>query len=357
MTILDNPARLRELDSMDSIKTTENYHLQFTEGLDLATKFTLPAAYRRPWQQILILGTGGGSSIAGALLNSLFIDHLKQPVIVNQGYNAPAFVNEDTLVIALSHSGNTEEILSALGQACHLGGKPLAITAGGALADICQAESFPHLIVPRDIGHPRRNLGYIVVPLVLALAQLGLVPDISADIRETITAMESWGQQWGANTPLADNQAKQLAQAIKGHIPLVYGSSDHLGAVAWRWKNQFGENSKLMAFYNLIPHLHHDEAVGWDMEPQLLNKLMLIMLRDNILDSPKVQKRKQISAEMLSTRMGGVREVWAQGESRFARLFSLIHLGDFVSLYAALIREIDPTPVEIINLFKEKMGQ
>lgn len=355
--ILNDSQALRKLDSLDSLATTEAYSQQFAQGLELAAKFLMPQSHRQDYHEILVLGTGGGSSIAGALLTSLFFDHLKQPVIINQGYNIPAFADADTLVIALSHSGNTEEILTALGQACHRGCKAIAITAGGALGDICQAENIPHIIVPRDIGHPRRDLGYIVPPLVLALARLGLVPDISADIQEGIQLMATLSTQYGVDMPVDQNLAKQLAAKLQGYIPLVYGSPDHLQAPAWRWKNQFGENSKLMAFYNLIPHLHHDEAVGWDMEPELLQKFFLIMLRDDQLDTPKVIKRKQITAQMLAERMGGVEEVWAQGKSRFARLFSLIYLGDFVSLYAAAVRGIDPTPVEIINIFKEKMGQ
>src|SRR5690554_1452846 len=354
---LNDTQKLRQLDSLGSLETTEHYHHQFSHGLELAAEFQLPSTMARDYHEILVLGTGGGSSIAGALLTSLFFDQLKQPVIVNQGYNIPAYADENTLVIALSHSGNTEEILSALGQAHKKGCPALAITAGGALGDICAAENIPHLIVFRDIGHPRRDLGYIVPPLVLALAQLNLVPDISADIQETIHLMKKFSHSYGVDVPLEQNLAKQLAVQLQGHIPLVYGSSDHLQAPAWRWKNQFGENSKLLAFYNLIPHLHHDEAVGWDMEPELLKKFYLIILRDDRLDSPKVIKRKKISAEMLRQRMGGVEEVWAQGESRFARIFSLIHLGDFVTLYTAAVRGIDPTPVDIINLFKQKMGQ
>lgn len=357
MTDLDNAEAIRALDSLDSLAATENYQRQFARGLELAGKWQLPAALQRNYHEIVVLGTGGGSSIAGGLLASLFFHQLKQPVIINQGYNLPAFADEDSLVLAISHSGNTEEIMSALGQACRKGCKLLALTAGGALGEICAYEKVPCLLVPRDIGHPRRDLGYILVPLLGALHQLGLVPDLTPDIRETINRMENWGREYGVDSPVEKNAAKQLALRLKGRIPLVYGSGDHLQAVAWRWKNQFGENSKLMAFYNLIPHVHHDEAVGWDMEPELLQKFFLIMLRDERLDTAKMSKRKQITVEMLQKRMGGVEEVWAQGESLFARLFSLIHLGDFVSLYAAIARDIDPTPVAVINLFKEKIYQ
>jgi glucose/mannose-6-phosphate isomerase len=357
MHILNDPLRLRSLDTLGSLKTTEEYHLQFAEGLTLSNGLIGDLPREKGWHEILILGTGGGSSIAGALLTSLFFDKLKLPVIINQGYNLPAFVDENTLVVALSHSGNTEEIMSSLGLAARQGCRPVAITSGGALATVCRAEGFPHLIVPRDIGHPRRNPGYIVVPLIKVLADMGLIPRPDQDITETIEMLKVWAERYGVDSPVERNLAKQLALQLKGLIPLIYGSTDHLQAVAWRWKNQFGENSKLMSFYNLIPHVHHDEAVGWDMEPELLQKFGLLMLRDEILDDPTIQKRKDITTEMLSERMGAAVEVWAEGTSRLARLFSLIHLGDFVSLYAAAIRGIDPTPVKIIDLFKEKMSR
>lgn len=357
MTDLNNTQALRDADSLGSLAATENYHRQFAHALELAGKWELPAAMERNYHEIVVLGTGGGSSIAGGMLTSLFFHQLKQPVIINQGYNLPAFADNDSLVVALSHSGNTEEIMSALGQAYSRGCPALAITAGGALAEVCAHEGIPHLLVPKDIGHPRRDLGYILVPLLAALHRLGLVPDLTPDILETVSLMEQWAKEYGADNPVDNNPAKQLALKLKGRIPLIYGSPDHLQAVAWRWKNQFGENSKLMAFYNLIPHVHHDEAVGWDMEQELLGKFFLIMLRDDKLDLPQVRKRKAITREMLSERMGGVEEVWARGDSLFARLSSLIHLGDFVSLYAAVARGIDPTPVAVINLFKDKMGQ
>ena len=349
--ILNDPSALRRLDTLGSLAATEAYPEQFALGLQLAEKFDLPATYRRDYHEILVLGTGGGSSITGALLTSLFFHRLQQPVIISQGYNIPAFADANTLTVALSHSGNTEEILSAVEQARQRGCPVMAITAGGALGEICRTHGIPHLIVPRDIGHPRRNLGYLVPPLVLALARLGLVPDISADIREAMALMEELRDQYGVDVPLERNPAKQLAARLRGHIPDLRLKRPPPGpGLVLENRSAKTASSGLL---QLVPHLHHDEAVGWDMEPELLQKFFLIMLRDDQLDTPKVSKRKEITVEMLRERLGGVEEVWAQGQSVFARLFSLIYLGDFVSLYAATVRGIDPTPVAIINLFKE----
>jgi len=356
MIDLNDVKKIRELDSMGSLVTTENYDKQFAEGLELVKDFKVPALPNRV-DEIVLLGTGGGSSVSGGMIRSLLFDELKLPVIINQGYNIPAFVDGNSLIFVVSHSGNTEETLSALSQAMETAATIIAITSGGKLKEIAQENDIPLLIVPADIGHPRRDLGYIFIPMLVMLTKMGLISDKTSDIKETINLFTELNKQYNPEVPIERNLAKQIAQEIYGYIPLIYGSLDNLDAVAWRWKNQFGENSKLMAFWNVIPNLHHDEAVGWDMPKELIEKFYLIMLRDDVLDSPKIKKRKDITVQILSDRMGKVREVYATGNSRLARLFSLVYLGDFVTLYTPIYRGVDPTPVEVINLFKRKMAE
>lgn len=355
MIDLNDVAKVRQIDSMDSLITTEKYDIQFEEGLKIAESFKIEKSIRI-FHELIILGTGGGSSVAAGLLRSYLFDELHIPVIINQGYDIPAFIDEDSLVFVISHSGNTEETLSAFEQAKSSGAQMIAITAGGRLEEKCPENQIPCLIVPPDIGHPRRDLGYIYIPLLVILSKLGLISDKSAEIQELIGMFSKLKQQYGADVPVEDNLAKQIAVELYGYIPLIYGSSDYYDSVAWRIKNQFGENSKLMAFYNNIPNLHHDEAVGWEMPEDLISKFYLILLRDEELDTPRIKKRKDITAEMLSSRMGKVREVYAQGQSRLCRMFSLVYLGDFITLYAPIYRGVNPTPVDIVNIFKKKMA-
>jgi len=352
---LNDVKKIREIDSMDSLITTENYHIQFEEGLKIAESFEIEKPARK-FHELVVLGTGGGSSVAAGLLRSYLFDELEIPVIINQGYNVPAFLNEDSLVIVTSHSGNTEEILSAFEQAKAKNAYMIAITAGGELQKKCAENNIPCLIVPRDIGHPRRDLGYIFIPLLVIMSKLGLVSDKTSEVRELIEMFAKLSRKYGADVPVEDNLAKQIAMDLYGYIPLVYGSLDYYDSVAWRIKNQFGENSKLLAFYNNIPNLHHDEAVGWEMPEELISKFYLILLRDDELDTPKIKKRKDITAEILLNRMGKVRELYAEGPNRLCRMFSLVYLGDFITLYTPIYRGVDPTPVNIINLFKQKMA-
>lgn len=356
MVDLDNVEKVREIDSMNSLSATENYDLQFEEAINIAQNFEIDKP-NRIFQEIVVLGTGGGSSVAAGLLRSYLFDELNIPVIINQGYNIPACVDKDSLVLAISHSGNTEETLSAYEQAVKAGAHIVAVTAGGKLKEMCQKDNVPCLIIPYDIGHPRRDIGYIFVPMVVILSKLGLIEDKTEDLKSLVDLFGDLKNRYGADIPTKQNEAKQIAAELHGHIPLVYGSLDYYDSVAWRIKNQFGENSKLMAFYNVIPNLHHDEAVGWDMPAELISKFYLILLRDDELDSPKIKKRKDITAEMLSSRMGKVRQVYAEGPNRLCRMFSLVYLGDFITLYAPIYRGVDPTPVNIINLFKQKMAE
>lgn len=356
MIDLNDVEKIRKIDSMDSLLATENYDKQFAEALDYSKKFEIKKA-EIDFDELVILGTGGGSSVAGGLLRSYLFDELKMPVIVNQGYNIPAFIDENSLVFVVTHSGNTEETLNAYEQAKKQNAFIVCITAGGILEERCKEDEIPFVKVPEDIGHPRRDIGYIFVPMLMLLSKLGIIEDKTSEIKEVINLLKELAERYKPEVSTEENLAKKIAKDLHGFIPLVYGSLDFYDSVAWRIKNQFGENSKLMAFYNVIPNLHHDEAVGWEMPEELLKKFYLIMLRDDKLDSDKIKKRKDITVELLKERMGKVTEVYAEGDCRLSRMFSLVYLGDFITLYTPIYRGVDPTPVNIINLFKQKMAK
>ena len=353
---LDDVIRIREIDSSGSILATENYDSQFRDALDLGEAFDVGKS-KKNIHEIVILGTGGGSALVGGLLRSYLYGQLNQPVIICQGYNIPAFIDEDSLVFVISHSGNTEEILSMYNQARDRGANLISITSGGELLARSKQDNVRCLIVPIDIGHPRRDLGYLFVPALVMLHKLGLVGDKTTELEEVIRLFTVLKEKYKPEVPFKDNIAKQIAYKLEGRIPLIYGSLDFYDAVAWRWKNQFGENSKLMSFYNVIPNLHHDEVAGWDAPPEILQQFHFIMLRDSEVDQENIKKRKDITVDILKRRHVGITEVEAEGTCHLARMFSLIYLGDFVTLYTPICRGVDPTPVDVINLFKKEMSK
>lgn len=351
---LDDVVTLEKLDSIRALQDTDDYDLQFSEGWKLSGQVDL-SSVTGPIESVLVLGTGGGSAASVNLVKSYLFDELQVPLQLNQGYSIPAYVDEKTLVIVVSHSGNTEEVVSGYEQAIAANAQIAVITAGGTVLEMARRYDHTHLLVPGGMM-PRIVLGYIFLPILSILIKLGLVQDKTKEVEETIATFSLLREQYGAHVPRDQNIAKQIASEMDGLTPVIYGTLPYFDAPAWRWKNQLGENGKVMAFWNAIPSLHHDEAVGWDAPAAMLKGYHFTLIHD-VEDSEKTAKRVEISAEILRERAGAVRIVHSQGVSRMARLFSIVYLADYVSLYTALIRGVDPTPVDVINLFKSKMGQ
>ncbi|MGB9848444.1 MAG: bifunctional phosphoglucose/phosphomannose isomerase [Moorellaceae bacterium] len=349
---LDDLLTLRQLDSAGALEHTANYPRQLEAGWELAQKWGgLPSGEIR---QILVLATGGGSAASVHLLKSYLFDELPVPVSLNQGYHIPAWVDRHTLVVAVSHSGNTEEILASYEQACAAGVPLAVITAGGKLRDRARENGHPLVVIPGGMM-PRLALGYIFLPLLGLVQKLGLVEDKTSEVEEAAGLLRQLTGRYGPEVPARDNPAKTIALEMDGYIPVIYGTLPLTEAVACRWKNQMGENSKLLAWYNVLPALHHDEAAGWEAPTSYLRHFYFVFLRD-AEDGAQIRRRLDLSRDLLRHRAAGVREVYSQGRSRLARLFSLIYLGDWVSLYLALARGLDPTPVPVIELLKRRLA-
>ena len=355
MVNLNDVAAIRNLDSLKMLELTMQYPAQFREGFNRGMNVALPQNSKRV-DEVVILGTGGGSAASANLIRSYTFDRTTVPIISIQGYNAPGYVDEHTMVFAVSHSGKTEEILSSMQQSLAKGATVIGLGAGGALREAIRAAGATYVEVPGGFM-PRVAIGYIMIPILVILSRMGLVPDFQAEFDEAVKLVGDLVQEYGPETPVAGNRAKQLAETLGAYIPVIYGFADQYDAVAWRIKNQLGENAKYMAFWNTIPHLHHDEAVGWDMQPELTRHLGFLLLRDEATESAQINKRWAATAEILEERMGAVDTVWAKGSGRLARMLSLVILGDFFTIYMAIRKHVDPTPVAIIDLFKKKVGQ
>lgn len=356
---LDDAAGLLKLDSLEMLRLTGEYPAQFQLGLSLARSF-VAAAPAVPVHRAVVLGTGGGSAATVQLLRAWLAAGLRGPLELVQGYDLPGYVDAGTLCIAISHSGNTEEILTTFAAAGERGCPRCAITAGGKLGAMAAAAGVPVLSIPGGMM-PRIAVGLLIPALARVLAIAGLAPDVCADrdLWDAVgTTLATVASDCAPSVPVQANPAKQLALAIGERLPLVYGGLDLTWAAALRWKNQFGENSKRMAFWNAVPQLHHDEAVGWETDPALMSDFAVILLRDGA-DSDRLARRWNVSAELLATRAGALLEPeYGRGRSdepRLVRLLRLVMFGDYVSIYLALAGGIDPTPVRIIDLFKRRM--
>ncbi|HEY8393398.1 MAG TPA: bifunctional phosphoglucose/phosphomannose isomerase [Thermaerobacter sp.] len=354
---LDDLDALRKLDRAGALPLTDDYEQQFRRAWALIDQVDLSPL--DPPARILILGTGGGSAAAANLLRTYLYDRCQVPIEVCQAYEPPAFTSPGTLVLAISYSGNTEETLHAYERAVAAGAACLAVTAGGELAERAQRYGHPLIRVPGGLM-PRMAIGYLFMSLLAICQRLGLIgipaEELDEELHGLYEVLAEGRRRYGATVPAGGNEAKQIALALRGYIPVIYGLNPYTGSVAERWKRQLGENSKVMAFANVLPDVHHDEAVGWEMEGELFTRLFFVLLTDE--QSPRVlQQRVSATCEVLKGRAGGVRIVRAHGRGRLARLFSLVHLGDYVSLYLALLRGIDPTPVPMIDYFKAVLSR
>ena len=243
-----------------------------------------------------------------------------------------------------------EETLAAFGEAQTRGAQTLAITTGGRLAEMAA-----HVVEFAYASQPRAALGYSFTVLLGVLAQIGLLAgDSDAGMQEAIQVMRDLQPEIAAGVPLADNPAKQLARHLHARLPVIYGAG-FLAAVANRWKTQVNENAKHWAFFEVLPELHHNAVVGLGIPAAIRDQALVVMLR-SALDHARVQTRWQVTQDLLEREQVAYQVLWGRGESRLAQMFSLIHFGDYVSFYLAMLNQVDPTPVETIAFLKQRLA-
>jgi glucose/mannose-6-phosphate isomerase len=228
------------------------------------------------------------------------------------------------------------------------------VTSGGQLAEMAEAWQIPYVRVTDGLP-PRTTLGYLFTPMLVMLARLGLISAQRAYIAETIDAVRELGAQYRPGIETFRNLPKALAGDLHGRFPLIYGVQDFSDVVAYRWRTQFNENSKVLASHQAFPELNHNEVVGW--QGSLPNALepWVVLLRDP-QELGRIAQQIDITKAFLQERAAGITEVWAQGQSRLTRLFSLLYTGDFTSYYLALLRGVDPRPVEAIDHLKTQLA-
>ncbi len=306
---------------------------------------------------VIVCGMGG-SAIGARLMNDLMGQDGSLPLVLVSGYTLPAFAGENTPVICISYSGNTEEILSSFSHSLIKGCPTAVITSGGKLADEAEKNDVPVLRIPSGMP-PRAAIGYLFTPLARLFSEWGIYSVGEDEVEAAVRKMRKLVDRYSLEGDPAENLALGLAKKLYGKVPVVYAGDGLLGSVAYRWKCQFNENSKAMAFCNLFPELGHNEVMGWDCPEQLREDMFIIMLTDSD-DHPRVQKRMEITYNLLSPLGAGGLILKSEGEEgkegRLTRLFSLLLLGDFVSVYLAVEYGKDPTTIDKITQVKEELG-
>jgi glucose/mannose-6-phosphate isomerase len=349
---LDDTRIYAKTDPDGMLARIKELRIQFSQAWDAAMQFKLPAAYRNV-NKIVVLGMGG-SAIGGDLVRTLLQDELKLPVIIHRDYGLPSFVDENTLLIASSYSGNTEETLSGFEPALKMGAKKVVITTGGKVGQLAEKYSVPVFKVEYQ-AQPRAALGFSFIPMLGIIQNLGFIKDRSADVAEAVKVLQKLETVLDENSPEKSNHAKQIAQRLYGNLPVIYGAGI-ASEIARRWKGQINENSKSWAVYEVFPELNHNAAVGFPLPKEIASKIRVIMLRSPLYNA-RVKLRYEVTSGLLKQAGVPCEYVDAEGQSPLAQMAGLISLGDYVSYYLAMLYQVDPTPVKAINYLKEQLGK
>ncbi len=345
-TDLDDPAGIRSRDPAGMLAAIASLADQCRRGYAAGVAATgLPDLV--DIRGVVFCGMGG-SAVAGDVLRSVFRDRLGVPVEVSRAAEVPAHAGPHALVLASSYSGNTSETLAAFEEATRRGCRAIVITSGGAIADRAAEHGVPVVRVPGGF-QPRAALGWLAFAAMGALEAAGLLPPLADDVAEAAGEVDARAAACGPDVPVADNEAKRLADAIGDRVPVVWGA-EGIGAVAAaRWKTQFNENGKMPAWWASMSELDHNEVVGWTRP--FGERHAVVALRHEGED-PEMAARFPLSLQIAADAGARTDEVWATGRSALARLLSLIALGDHTTAYASIRRGVDPTPVEVIQRLK-----
>ena len=324
-------------------KITANFTNQLRDAIKIGenTSFNIPT---KTINSVLICGLGG-SGIGGKIIDLLLKSDIRVPVVVTNDYSIPNFVNENTLVIASSYSGNTEETLSAVTEGHKRNSEIVAITSGGELLKLVKANNWNSLVVPGG-EQPRGMLAYSLVQLLYIFENYKLVSsNYTPDLAEVIELVDSFETD-------IQLEAKQLAENIHNKQVVIYAEQS-LEGVAVRFRQQINENAKELCWHHVLPEMNHNELVGWAGGS---NKQAIIKLNSS-LDFYRTKKRWEICKEEMSKFTDSIYEIEAKGSSKLIQVLYLIHLTDWVSVFLADLKNVDSVEVNVIMHLKSELGK
>jgi glucose/mannose-6-phosphate isomerase len=351
--ILDDLQAMKNLDPQDMLGHIDRLPDQLEQAWKAGQSFPLPDALRKA-NRIVIAGMGG-SAIGGSMLAAYASPVSKAPIVVRRNYSLPAWAKgPETLVIASSYSGNTEETLSAYKAALENKCSVLAMTTGGKLASDAEEDGIPVWKIAYR-GQPRSAIGNTFALPCAAIFRLGLIPDPSAEISAAAAAMRSQQKKIGADIPVEKNAAKRLALKEAGKSVIVFGA-DYLAPVARRWKGQVSEIAKAWAQFEELPELDHNSVAGTVQPKEVIERSIVILLRSKFCH-PRNDRRVEITRELFARQGWQAEEIAGAGDSPLTQMFTCLHFGDYTAYYLAVLYSTDPTPVAVIEDLKKMLAK
>jgi len=351
--MLDDLEKIEAIDKERMRDFLLEFPLHCKRARRLAEEYPIPKELSKKKEKIIICGLGG-SAIGGEILKTLLHHQEDVAVFINRNYSLPELAGRNTLIFAVSYSGNTEETLAAYKEARKRGCPIFCISSGGELRRRSEEDGVPCLVIPSGMP-PRCALGYLFIPMLRVLERANWLRPY--DYEELFQVLIDLRDRLSPSVPTRENLAKEAAIDLYGKIPLIWGVEGRTDAVAHRLKTQFNENSKILAFWDVFPELNHNEIVGWGGEGEIdLKNFYPIFIREKG-EEEKIRKRIKVTQSLLEKVGIKGKEIWTEGRDLLPKILSSIYTGDWISFYLALIQGIDPTPVEPIDLLKRKLSQ
>jgi glucose/mannose-6-phosphate isomerase len=327
----------------------ENFSEQIGKAIHIGEHATLTQATKKIGH-VVIAGMGG-SGIGGTIVAEIVSRESSVPIAVSKNYFLPQFVNENTLVIACSYSGNTEETLHALTDAEGRGATIVCIASGGKLLERASMAHMDYIKIPDDViasgvSSPRAALGYSLVEIFFVLYHFGIISaDFKAEFLSACALLQNEKES-------IKHEAQRVAEAMLGKLPVIYAPFGSLG-VAIRFKQQLNENAKMLAWYSEIPEMNHNELLGWEGGG---DNIVALIFR-NSTDYERIQERITFSKAAILHHTPTVIEVFSKGSSAIERMLYHVHIGDFISLYLSKLRNVNPNDLGIIEKLKTFLSQ
>lgn len=344
--MLDDPNVVKQRDPQDALGFAAKQPEQLAHNFGLATQDVTT----RPTTAIVFAGMGG-SSLVAELVHTW--PRLKLPYVVWKNYGLPDFVNEKTLVICASYSGNTEETLSSVAEAEKRGATIAVMAHGGKLLELAKSKGYVLAELPA-CPQPRAGVlyGYRALVEILVAAKLVAAESI-AELQALVSPLEKAISQWTPDMPKGHNIAKQIAEHMVGKTPIIY-AGPLMYPAAFKWKINVNENAKNTAWSSPLPEFNHNEMIGWSSHP-VEKPFAVIDLRSSF-EHPRVQERFDVTDRILSGLRPKALRLDAQGSSALEHMLYLIMLGDFATMYMGLLNGVNPTPVVLVEKFKKELG-
>ena len=348
--VLDDPAKRTAIDPTGFHDLIAALPVQAEDAWDAGSAWEPPAALERP-RRVVVLGLGG-SAIGADVVATFAATRSPTPIDIVRGYSLPA-VDEGTLVVGCSFSGNTEEVLSAFAEAGATSASRLALTTGGELAALAEREGVACFRYAWD-GPPRSSIGYGVFALLAILRQLGAVEVDDDEVAAAVASLREAADRWRPEVRTTDNLAKQIAARAEGRATVVFGA-DALAVAATRWAGQLAENAKQWALAASLPEADHNLIEGF-AGPEGAREALRVLLLDSAASHPRTRRRVQLTAFALED--AGVRAevVETHGEGLLGEIMTAAYLGDWVSYYLAVLNGVDPLPTKRLERLKSAMA-